>query len=213
MRKVRFLNGEYYHIYNRGVEKRDIFIAKENIERFYQSMQEFNVLDPIGSLYAASFRKVHPLRNLVPKDSDRLVNFIAFCLNPNHFHFILQQIEDRGIEKFMHRMGVGYSNYFNKKYKRSGSLFQGTFKAVHLDSDEYLLHASAYVNVNYKVHQISSSFIRSSWKEYNSENENAFCEKDVILNQFKDKNGYREFVKTSLETSLHRKELEKHLET
>lgn len=209
MRKVRFLNGEHYHIYNRGVEKRDIFVEQENVDRFYQSMQEFNVLDPIGSLYAASFRKNHPLRNLVSQKGGRLVNFIAFCLNPNHYHFILQQIEDRGIEKFMHRIGVGYSNYFNKKYKRSGSLFQGTFKAVHIDSDEYLLHASAYVNLNYKVHQIDSSLIRSSWKEYNSKDENGFCEKDIILNQFGNRNGYGEFVKTSLEVSLRRKELEK----
>src|SRR3989338_3938140 len=99
----------------------------------------------------------------------------------------------------MHRIGVGYSNYFNKKYKRSGSLFQGTFKAVHIDSDEYLLHVSAYVNLNYKIHQIDSSLIRSSWKEYNFEDKNGFCKKEIILNQFGDRNGYKEFVKTSLD--------------
>ena len=212
MRKLRFTSGEYYHVYNRGVDKRDIFIEQEDLERFYLAMQEFNVLNPIGSIHSASFHKKHSLRNLVPNDDGRLVNFIAFCLNPNHYHFILQQVNDRGLEKFMHRVGVGYSNYFNKKYKRVGSLFQGTFKATHVNSDEYLLHASVYVNLNYKVHQIDSPLVRSSWKEYDSEGDYGFCKKGVILSQFRDKDGYKDFAKTSLENSLRRKEFEKTFE-
>lgn len=74
----------------------------------------------------------------------------------NHlsFHFILEQISEKGIEKLMQRVGMGYAKYFNNKYKRSDSLFQGTFKAIHIDTNEYLLHLSAYINLNHKVHEL-----------------------------------------------------------
>lgn len=213
MRKVQFVNGEYYHIFNRGVDKRDIFTNQKDLNRFLQGMQEFNVLEPIGSMYAASFRKKSLLRNLVSKREGQLVNFICYCLNPNHYHFVLQQLVDRGIEKLMHRLGIGHSNYFNKKYKRVGSLFQGPFKAIHVDSDEHLLHVSVYVNLNSKVHQIDSPLVKSSWKEYISNYRDGLCAKDVILNQFESINSYKEFAERSLRISIERKELEKHLET
>ncbi|PIZ77139.1 MAG: hypothetical protein COY04_00485, partial [Parcubacteria group bacterium CG_4_10_14_0_2_um_filter_7_35_8] len=145
-------------------------------------MSEFNTLIPIGGIYAASFHKNNSLRNLVSK-TGKLVNFICYCLCPNHYHFILRQSTDRGIEKFMHRLGLGYTNYFNKKHRRTGSLFQGTFKANHVDSNEYLLYASAYVNLNYKVHQLTSGFSCSGWEDYiQSQRKNKFCDTDVILN-------------------------------
>lgn len=80
-----------------------------------------------------------------------MVKFIAYCINPNHYHFILQQVSEKGIEKFMQRLGMGYAKYFNNRRKRSGTLFQGKFKARHIDSNEYLLHVSSYVNLNYKL--------------------------------------------------------------
>src|SRR3989344_8431518 len=111
MRKTSFAEGEYYHVYNRGVDKRDIFTDNEDYTRFLLSMREFNVRDPIGSIYENSFAK----EQLTHKPSKRqpLVKFIAFCLNPNHYHFILQQMTERGVEKYMHRLGTGYTKYFN----------------------------------------------------------------------------------------------------
>src|SRR3990170_4161855 len=110
MRKVKFANGEYYHIFNRGVEKRDVFTNQDDLNRFFQSMSEFNTLKPIGSIYLASFRKNKLLRSLAPKSDDKLVDFICYCFCPNHYHFILQQVADKGIVKFMHRLGSGYTN-------------------------------------------------------------------------------------------------------
>ena len=144
MRKVQFVNGEYYHIYNRGVDKRLIFSDKDDIKRFFQSMGEFNVVEPSGGIYVNSFRKEStggkknklqrkaPLRSAASKwgNSAKLVEFICYCLNPNHFHFLLEQKEDKGIEQFMHRLSTGYTNYFNKKRKRSGALFQGRYSAA-----------------------------------------------------------------------------------
>ncbi|MEK9134880.1 MAG: transposase [Patescibacteria group bacterium] len=207
MRKIQFANGEYYHIFNRGVEKREIFTNNLELERFFLSMKEFNILNPIGGLHVASFRKESSLRSLASKE--KLVSFICYCLNPNHFHFILKQIMDRGIEKFMHRLGSGYTNYFNKKYKRSGSLFQGTFKANHINSDKYLLYTSAYVNLNNRVHQIKNNFFKSSWAEYIQAGISyEFCDKEIILDQFVDAQKYQIFAEDALVIAKERKELE-----
>jgi len=209
MRKVQFANGEYYHLFNRGVDKREIFLDQKDLDRFLQSMSEFNTLIPIGGIYAASFHKNNSLRNLVSK-TGKLVNFICYCLCPNHYHFILRQSTDRGIEKFMHRLGLGYTNYFNKKHRRTGSLFQGTFKANHVDSNEYLLYASAYVNLNYKVHQLTSGFSCSGWEDYiQSQRKNKFCDTDVILNQFANVSEYKNFAENIVLIARERKELEK----
>ncbi|MEK9135396.1 MAG: transposase [Patescibacteria group bacterium] len=211
MRKVQFANKEYYHIFNRGVDKRDIFVDQKDLGRFFQSMSEFNTLTPTGGIYAASFRKNNPLRNSVSK-SEKLADFICYCLNPNHFHFMIQQTADRGIEKFMHRLGLGYSKYFNKKYERSGPLLQGPFKAVRIDSDEYLLHLSAYINLNNKVHGISSPLYKSSWEEYLKDNgkiDEGFCKKDIVFGQFNNIDSYKNFAEESLKNIKERKELEK----
>ena len=158
MRKAQFAEGEYYHIYNRGVDKRSIFNDHEDVDRFLQCMREFNVIEPIGSLYENSFKRGQlggPASKLSAEDEDKpLVECIAYCLNPNHYHFILKQIVDRGIEKIMQKIGTGHTMFFNNKYERSGSLFQGRFKAVHIDSNEYLLHLSSYVNLNDRAHQL-----------------------------------------------------------
>jgi len=222
MRKVPFVNGEFYHIYNRGVDKREIFSDRDDLERFFQSMSEFNTVEPIGSIYENSFRKVRKekmssLGNPTSK-SPKLVNIVCYCLNPNHYHFILEQLTDNGISYFMKRLG-GYAKYFNERYKRSGTLFQGRFKAIHVDSNEYLLHLSAYVNLNNHVHQLgrsTSKLVKSSWGEYiggasdgGSNNANAvtgienriqgFCSKDMILGQFKNPLEYKNFAEESLE--------------
>ena len=110
----------------------------------------------------------------------------------------------------MHRLGTGYTRYFNDKNKRTGSLFQGRFKSVHIDSNEYLLHSSAYVNLNDRVHQLGSSTSklvksRSSWGEYTGESKSNFCCKDIILEQFRNAKEYQRFAESSLESILERK--------
>ena len=108
----------------------------------------------------------------------------------------------------MHRIGTGYTKYFNKKYGRSGVLFQGAFKAIPVDSNEYLLHLSAYINLNNKVHQLGSSASKLSWEEYIS-GIDGFCEKGIILDQFKNATDYRKFAEASLKDIIERKDMEK----
>lgn len=218
MRKVPFVEGEFYHIYNRGVDKRIIFSDQNDLNRFLQSMNEFNVLNPIGSIYENSFAK-DQLGSEAPKLKEaKLVNFVAYCLNPNHFHFILEQVAENGISKFMQRIGCGYTNYFNEKEKRSGALFQGVFKSIHINSNEYLLYLSAYVNLNDNVHQLGSEASKlvkskSSWDEYiKGRTQDGFCEKDIILGQFKNEREYEKFARNALESILSRKAELKNIE-
>ena len=212
MRKIKLAKGEIYHILNRGVEKRNIFIDQEDLERFFECMIVFNSIQPSGSLHEQSFQKDKIERK-------PLVNFIAYCLLPNHFHFILEQVEENGISKFMKRLQGGYSWYFNNKYKRSGSLFQGPFKSKHVDSNEYLLHVSAYVNLNDK--QKSSlgdpvaKLVKSSWNEYtNPKNSpiNICPKKEIVLEQFRTTDEYKKFALSSLEDIKINKEKYKELE-
>ena len=211
MNREKFANGEIYHVFNRGVDKRIIFLDSKDVGRFLKSMVIFNSIKPIGSLYEQSFLKEK-------KKSKPLVRFIAYNLLPNHFHFILEQVVEGGISEFMRRLLGGYTWYFNKRNKRSGSLFQGTFKSKHIDSNEYLLHISVYVNLNDKINTFggeTAKLGRSSWDEYISpdkNNENICSGKDVILGQFDSVEDYKKFAHSSLEDIRKNKERYKDLE-
>ncbi|HDH07675.1 MAG TPA: hypothetical protein ENG89_01500 [Candidatus Moranbacteria bacterium] len=223
MRKISFANGEYYHIYNRGVDKRRIFSDKKDYQRFLLSIDLLN--DNKDGLMEnwRNLIKVNPKARLSERVSERvlkiagkrkpLVEFVAYCINPNHYHFILKQVTEKGIERFMHKLGTSYTKYFNKKNKRSGVLFQGKFKATHIDSNEYLLYLSAYVNNNYFIHGYSQKDREySSREEYKTKNKKGFCNKQPILSQFGKKIGdYGDFMKKNSLYMRKKKELEKYL--
>jgi len=171
MRKEPLVTGEYYHIYNRGVDKRDIFSSLKDLERFKESIKQFNQIDGIGSLEMFN-KSVRALGSHLKEKPEPLVAIVAFCINPNHFHFLLKQLIDGGIAKFMQKILGGYTYYFNQKNKRSGSLFQGTFKSKLINNDNYFKKIFAYVNKNYLVHNIPKNklgFIFASDIEYENE--------------------------------------------
>ncbi|MBI5138868.1 MAG: transposase [Candidatus Vogelbacteria bacterium] len=207
MRNLDFVEGEYYHIYNRGTDKRSIVEDAYDSNRFVQCLKELNVKDPIGSMFENSFRN---------KDtsSEPLVDIVCYCLNPNHYHLLLSPHVENGIEKFMHRLGTAHTKYYNNRHKRNGVLFQGKFKAVYVADNDYLLHVSSYVNINDRVHQLGSSaskLVRSSWDEYVL-NKTGFCVKDVVLGQFKNPNEYKKFAEDSLSSMLDSKKEQRELD-
>jgi len=203
MRKHPFIVGHYYHIYNRGTDKRVIFTDKQDLDRFFRSMKEFNTIDPIGSIW-----KINRLKKQLSAPSAQLVDVICYCLNPNHYHFILSPLVDGGIEKFMQKLGAGYTMYFNEKYNRTGVLFQGKFKSILINSDKYLMYLSAYVNLNNRVHKLSARsaqllkgeddkmFWKSSWEEFLGENQEKFCSKSIILGRYEKIDDYKEFAES-----------------
>lgn len=203
MRKTQLANDEYYHIYNRGTDKRRIVLDAEDANRLVQSLIAFNTASPIGSLHQQSFKsKSLSAPGTKSQKEDELVEIIAYCFNTNHFHFLLKQVSDEGISKFMQKFGAGYTRYFNEKYDRNGVLFQGKFKARHISKDADLLRMSAYVNLNNRVHQLSAQstkLVRSSWSEYsNKKTKSSLCSKDIVLEQFSSKEAYIRFAKETV---------------
>ena len=184
-----FVTGEYYHIFNRGVDKRDIFVDEYDYSRFLKSLKEFNQIDPVVSLYIKGRENTVGVR---PLQNDALVEIVAYNLLPNHFHLIIKQLRDGGISEFMKRIGGGYTGYFNHKNKRSGSLFQGKFKAIHVDTNDYLLYLSVYVNGNNIIHKVKK--YRSSLKNYLDNRTDALCNPKIILSQFENRGDYKDFV-------------------
>lgn len=151
----KFSIGKIYHVFNRGVEKRDIFLSDGDRWRFLQGMYLFNdESTSTNLLYRLEQEKgkMHfgILRDYMKKEGIErkpLVRIIADCLKPNHFHLLLQEIQKNGISRFMQKFGTGYTGYFNKKYERVGALFQGVFKSVEIQKDTQLYYILAYINV------------------------------------------------------------------
>src|SRR3989338_4038652 len=121
-----FTNGNYYHIYNRGVEKRNIFMGRRDYQQFLLTMDFYhkNPLPAKLSDFKRGIEKAKKIENQID-----LVGIYSYCLMPNHFHILLKQNVDGGITKFLRKFANSYTSYFNTKYDRIGPLFQGTFKA------------------------------------------------------------------------------------
>ncbi|QLG69234.1 MAG: hypothetical protein CH104c_0002 [Candidatus Woesebacteria bacterium] len=143
-----FAENSYYHIYNRGVEKRNIFIDNQDYEvflhllKYYLSEKMEGINHPLIDTDAKP-RRPRPLANLNQK-----VELIAYCLMPNHFHLLIKQIIKDGITKLMRAISTTYALYFNRRYRREGTLFQGRYKAALIKDDSYLLHLSRYIHLN-----------------------------------------------------------------
>lgn len=151
---------EFYHIYNRGTEKRKIFLTKRDYDRFVELLYLCN-----------SKEKVHlQIQKYSSKDifniprNNTLIDINAYCLMPNHFHLLLHEKEESGISKFMQKLLTAYTMYFNKKYKRTGVLFQGKFKSAHIDNDNYLKYLIAYIHLN------PIKIIEPDWKDIGVKN-------------------------------------------
>jgi putative transposase len=166
-------NGEIYHIIQRGIEDKPLFLDENDYYRGIFSLYEFNNANPVEIRERRAARR--RLKDLVAhggpspvslieieeaekKRRNLFVEILAFCLMPNHLHLILRQIRDNGISEFMKKLG-GYVSYFNLKYKRKGHLFQDKFKAVHIKDDEQLKTAFVYVHAN------PVSLVEPGWKE------------------------------------------------
>lgn len=144
MRDIDLAEGELYHIFNRGTDKRKIFLKTKDYERFIVNLIFHNTTQiPISNL--SRYNIIEAIKN---KPENPLVKIHALVLLPNHFHLILEQLEKKGISRLMHRIEMGYAKYFNKQNNRSGNLFQGAYKAIHIGDDPYLNHLPLYIHTN-----------------------------------------------------------------
>lgn len=189
MRRIILSTGEHYHLYNRGVEKRDIFLDGADYHRFLTILDNFRHRDQ-------------------EKNGDEpLVSIVCYCLMPNHFHLIVQQKTDGGISKFIQRVSTGYTMYFNKRYERTGVLFQGKFKAKYIENDQYLLHLARYIHLNplemLTEKKDKDSFVQlrnyewSSFSAYSGlvNRSTVHLDKSIIMSQFKNDRDFIENIR------------------
>lgn len=140
------MEGEYYHVYNRGVDKRVIFSDVVDYKRFILLLR---ILNTSQHVVVRDLFKTKTYEEIMSgKIEDSLVAIGVYCLMPNHFHILITPLVKNGVEKYMQKLQTAYTMYFNQKNERSGALFQGTFKSQHLDTDEYLKYMYSYIHLN-----------------------------------------------------------------
>jgi len=152
---------ELFHALNRGVEKRTLFLDDQDRARFVHDMYEFNDTAPAGN----SYRRFKPMMESrspsIEKCREMIVDIYGWCLMDNHYHLLLSEKVAGGVGLFLKKLNIGYAMYFNEKYERSGTLFQGRTKKVLIDSDAHFLHILHYIHLN-PLDFLEGS---SSWRE------------------------------------------------
>ena len=208
MRKEKFLEGEYYHALNKGNDGQVVFRDQRDWARFLFLILYLQSPATVLNIGRQVDYFIKNGRFNMPKDienkviENRYVELVAFILMPNHFHLIIKELKSGGISDYMKRVLGGYTKYFNTKYKKSGHLFQGPFKAVYVKDDPQLLYLSAYIHKNIK--EISGwggkeeLFPFSSFQDYVEKNRwGGLLKTKIILDQFPNKEKYKQFVKES----------------
>lgn len=151
IRKQLLVNNEAYHVFNRGVASLPIFNSSFDYKRFLSLIDFYSYKDNDLSFSAFLDLAIKDRKTYLQKfrrESPRLVKFLAYCLMPNHYHFLLIQLENEGIRKVFSKAQNAYVRYFNLRNDRVGPLFQSRFKALRIESDEILCHISRYIHLN-----------------------------------------------------------------
>lgn len=208
-----YIKNGIYHIYNRGVEKRKIFLDEQDYKVFISYLKIYlspkeesinNLLNNSDNNFKnknKTISEIYTLNNFFNK-----IDLISYVLMPNHFHLELKQKNKKEIEFFMRSLITKYSKYFNKKYERVGPLFQGRYKAVLIQNTEYLLHLSRYIHQNPRElidkDQQLESYPWSSYPTYFKKINISWLKTDFISNNFLENgifsvNLYKNFVENN----------------
>lgn len=194
-RLTPFVNNEIYHVFNRGVAKMRIYNNTYDYRRFLRTVLYYQLLGP-----KPKFSRFMP--NSSKLNTTKITEIICYCFMPNHFHFLLKQVEENGITEFISKLSNSYTKYFNTKNQRVGPIFQGEFKSVHIETNDQLLHVSRYIHLNPIISYVAKdlkNFKWSSYDEYIGESDSALCSKEIILDQFKLTKDYEDFILDQLE--------------
>jgi len=204
-----YLPYSFYHLYNRGVEQRKIFLDQQDFSVFLSYLETYLTPKDEKRLYA-----IISLEHSTPKEKDRAlkllrlknyfseISLICYALLPNHFHLLIRQ-KNPILNGFMNSLGTRYAMYFNRKYRRKGVLFQDVYKAVLVETDEQLLHLSRYIHLNpiealgLAVGNWQEAQFPSSLPDFLGERQTKWISKEFILDHFSKKsssNSYFEFM-------------------
>ena len=156
LRNARFNKGEYYHLYNRGNSKQEIFHDEEDYLRFISLLYISNTSENFN-LY--DLNRIFNFNVYELDIKNTIVSVGAYCLMPNHFHLLITEKVEGGISKFMQKLSTAYVMYYNKKYDHTGGLFEGKFKSVHVDNDTQMKYLFSYIHLN------PIKLIQKDWKK------------------------------------------------
>ena len=191
-RTTPLVNGEIYHVFNRGVAKLPIFTDKRDHARFLETIFYYQFQGP-----KPQFSQLNRFKDFKFENNKKILEILCYCLMPNHYHFLVKQLEENGISEFARKTSDSYTKYFNTKHRRVGSLFQGPFKAVRIADDNQLMHVSRYIHLNpvasFLVKDLKEYFW-SSYLDYIGLQKDKVCVNEFILSFFKSNRGYEEFV-------------------
>jgi len=202
-RKIPLVTGETYHLFNRGIDHRPTF---PNVNKLKRALKLINFYQHAGtpirySVFSTwSESRQQTLMNKLLTKNVKLVDVFAYCLMPNHFHLLVSQKQDNGIPKFMANFLNSYTRYHNLKHQRIGPLFLNQYQAVRIETEEQFLHVSRYIHLNpysaYVVKKLTelTSYPWSSFKEYIENKAPTICQTEKILQLFKTKSAYQQFV-------------------
>lgn len=201
-RNLVFANEEIYHVYNRGIDKKEIFKTRRDYGRA-EEIIDFYRFEKMPLRFSHYDRLTDEEKNKFYLTNsvilDPRVEILCYCLMPNHFHLLLRQKQEGGIAGFISNFQNSHSKYFDLKHERTGPLFQPMFHAVHIEDDRQLMHISRYIHLNpATAYLIEGNRLEEyPWSSYNSyayDNEKSFVSTDIIMSLFKDKDEYRKFV-------------------
>lgn len=211
--------GEIFHILNRGVDQRNIFLDDKDYFRFVHDLFEFNDPDPVFNLghFIDQGQYIDLRSRYIERKPRRLiVEILAFCLMPNHFHLLARQKKNNGITRFMRKLGIGYAKYFNQKYKRTGTLFQGRYKIIPVHKETHFTHLPYYIHFNpldlimpewrmgeIKNHQKAIEFLESyRWSSHldylGNKNFPSITQRGFLLKIFRGTENYQKTIKNWL---------------
>ncbi len=198
-RLVPLITEEIYHIFNKGIASQPVFTNKFDYQRGEDTLFYYKHVNPpvkYSRLFSLHKDDRNDLLNQLEKEKKNLVDLIAYCFMPNHFHLLLKQLVNNGISKYLSNFANSYTKYFNTKYERSGPIFQGKFKAVHIESNEQLLHVSRYIHLNPYSSSVVSSIEQLKTYPYSSLTKlsTSKVESSLIVKQFKNIDEYYKFV-------------------
>lgn len=204
MRKDILVSDEIYHLYNRGVDKREMFMDDSFYSRFFSILAHYLKYDYPYSRLLTRKRNNEDLQSLALKMERHKwekppIEILGCCLLPNHFHLQVKQLVENGVTTFMHRIGTSYTNYFNIRLERSGRLFQGPFKSVRVENEGQFLCLNRYIHVNPipagLVTRNSLGFWKwSSLPAYLGKHKDSPFSLEMVLSYFKDTKDYLSFV-------------------
>ncbi len=150
---------EFYHVLNRGVEKRKIFLDTRDYARFIHNLYEFNSTKRVSPNHGRDTMMDIGCPSFDEIDGDPLVDIHFFCLMPNHYHLLVSPLVEGGVSLFMKKINMGYAKYFNERYERSGSLFQGKYKSIHIVDNAHFMYLPFYIHLNPLDHTVPT------WRE------------------------------------------------